>query len=238
MKSFAQSFKELKDSVLLSSKSSLDKISSLFEDMWTYWTLTNDYLFDTVNAIRSAETSSKNGLEDVRKAVAKIKLDPKITVKPANVSFPDTMSVSRPDWIDELLPKEKEEIEKVTIENEKPIDVRITNAHEFPVGNGSVKYMGGGSPSQLKDASGNIVNPAVIGLQNVYALYKAQDTDEASTPKYYGFAKQNGSWYILRDNGTSTAKELRYAVGTSDYATAWTGRAALTYAYIYEVTIG
>jgi hypothetical protein len=44
---------------------------------------------------------------------------------------------------------------------------------------------------------------------------------------YYGFVSTNGEWQILRENVAET--EYRYAVGTSGYLTAWTGKADLTY---------
>lgn len=45
---------------------------------------------------------------------------------------------------------------------------------------------------------------------------------------YYGFVSTNGFWKILRENSEKT--EYRYSVGTKGYLTAWTGKAALSYA--------
>ena len=52
------------------------------------------------------------------------------------------------------------------------------------------------------------------------------DLDEASSPAYYGYARSEGSWVIMK----KTATEVRYAVGGDNYATAWAGKAGLSYA--------
>jgi hypothetical protein len=44
---------------------------------------------------------------------------------------------------------------------------------------------------------------------------------------YYGFAKADGSWKILREKTDST--EYRFAVGREDFETAFAARATLTY---------
>ena len=44
---------------------------------------------------------------------------------------------------------------------------------------------------------------------------------------YYGFAKADGSWKILREKTDST--EYRFAVGRTDFETAFAARATLTY---------
>lgn len=62
--------------------------------------------------------------------------------------------------------------------------------------------------------------------------YKVCDVDDSGTPKYYGFADKGEYWYIMRDNGSG---EYRYVRGYGDYATAWTGRAGLTYDYYFNV---
>lgn len=62
------------------------------------------------------------------------------------------------------------------------------------------------------------------------------DDDETTTGyNYYGYAKNSGAWYILREDLDN--KAYRYATGASDYATNWTGRLGLTYDYIFNVTI-
>lgn len=67
--------------------------------------------------------------------------------------------------------------------------------------------------------------------------YQPCDIDEAGTPKYYGFAKNNGAWYIMRESSGA----YRYTKGAPQfnggglYSDAWTDRANLTYDYIFEV---
>ena len=60
------------------------------------------------------------------------------------------------------------------------------------------------------------------------------EVDNASDTKYYGFTDHRGAWIIMKEV-TSTGV-FRYANGKSDYPTNWTGRAALTYKYYYELT--
>ena len=59
--------------------------------------------------------------------------------------------------------------------------------------------------------------------------YKIRDIDDSSQTTYTYFGKQtaSGAYQIMRlTNATNT---FEYAYGTSDYSTAWTGRAALSY---------
>jgi hypothetical protein len=62
--------------------------------------------------------------------------------------------------------------------------------------------------------------------------YKVCDIDDAGDPAYFGYADVDGNWYIVKNAVAS--KSFRYASGSSDYATNWTGRAALVYGYIFE----
>ena len=63
--------------------------------------------------------------------------------------------------------------------------------------------------------------------------YQPSDIDDTSTPKYYGFVKANGAWYIMRESSGA----YRYTVGSklTSYSTSWSGRSGLTYSYFYEV---
>lgn len=55
--------------------------------------------------------------------------------------------------------------------------------------------------------------------------YGVNDIDATSEPKYYGFEDKSGSWYIMRESGET----YRYAAGSSNYSTAWSGRVGQTY---------
>ena len=59
-------------------------------------------------------------------------------------------------------------------------------------------------------------------------LFEISDEDISSDPMYFGYLAENGSW-IIQQRTVSTGA-YRYAMGVSGYATAWTGRAALSYA--------
>lgn len=68
--------------------------------------------------------------------------------------------------------------------------------------------------------------------------YQITERDDAGSTKYYGYAKPNGAWYILRESSTGS---YRYSKGERTnsagaiFADAWTDRVNLTYSYIYEV---
>lgn len=61
--------------------------------------------------------------------------------------------------------------------------------------------------------------------------YVASNVDDAGSPKYYGYQNGAGLWYIMKE----ASNVFTYARGDSDYSTAWTGRASLTYAVFSEV---
>lgn len=63
--------------------------------------------------------------------------------------------------------------------------------------------------------------------------YFIADEDKATTTKYYGMTTRAGAWLISQHNTTTGA--YRYAVGKTGYTTNWTGRAALTYKYFYQL---
>ena len=63
--------------------------------------------------------------------------------------------------------------------------------------------------------------------EDLISMYRISDIDDASNPKYYGFLKADGGWYILREDTTNNT--YRYAKGDSEYSTAWTNRVSQTY---------
>jgi len=74
--------------------------------------------------------------------------------------------------------------------------------------------------------------PVVEAVRASLADYKVSDVDEAGNPKYYGFIRADGGWYVMQNTGGTT---FRYAAGGSGYAAAWTGRAALSYGYFDSI---
>lgn len=73
------------------------------------------------------------------------------------------------------------------------------------------------------------IQPIVEEVRATLDSYKISDVDEASDPKYYGFLRANGYWYILRNTGDT---QYRYVSGLTGYSTAWTNRASLDYSYM------
>lgn len=57
--------------------------------------------------------------------------------------------------------------------------------------------------------------------------YVLTDYDAVSAPMYFGFLKEDGAWFIQQVD--SSASTVLYSIGASGYATAWAGRAGLTY---------
>lgn len=55
--------------------------------------------------------------------------------------------------------------------------------------------------------------------EDLISMYRISDIDDLSNPKYYGFLKADGGWYILREDTTDNT--YRYAKGDSGYSTAW-----------------
>ena len=69
-----------------------------------------------------------------------------------------------------------------------------------------------------------------VGGSNVEFL--VHDIDESGDPKYYGFAAPDGG-FIVMEVTNDTA--YRYYIGRGTYEAAWTGRAALSYDYVYNL---
>lgn len=57
--------------------------------------------------------------------------------------------------------------------------------------------------------------------------YKMDDFDVSSDPKYVGFQKKDGAYYIVRYNIGSP--DVSYTKGASGYSSAWTNRASESY---------
>lgn len=79
----------------------------------------------------------------------------------------------------------------------------------------------------IRDQEVNVPK-ATEAKQDPTAKYNIANTDTASTVQYFGFLDKDGNWYVLKNNGAGI---YTYCSGlvASPYATAWTGRAGLTY---------
>jgi hypothetical protein len=92
--------------------------------------------------------------------------------------------------------------------------------------------------------TGTIDNPlrvaaSTIGGGGVFSRYATNDIDLDGDTIYIGktpTAAGDGEWVILRLVTTGDDTVIRYASGAADYATNWTGRAALTYVRAEDVT--
>ncbi len=81
----------------------------------------------------------------------------------------------------------------------------------------------------IKDSSGVAIDPAEKQPTDGYTITEVDDSD---TTSYYGFVHKTGAWYITKEDSTGS---YRYAKGTSNFATNWTGRALLSYGYFDAV---
>ncbi|MEN6414367.1 MAG: hypothetical protein ABFC84_16640 [Veillonellales bacterium] len=67
------------------------------------------------------------------------------------------------------------------------------------------------------------------------AKYKISDVDADAAVKYYGYLDADGNWYIMKEETTTGDQTYTYCKGATAYATAWTGRAGLTYDIFSEI---
>ena len=80
----------------------------------------------------------------------------------------------------------------------------------------------------LKDTSGVQIDPAQNHPTDGYKISQIDD----SSPAYYGFTNKDAAWFIMQEDSGGT---YRYAKGSSNFPTNWTGRAGLTYDYFHNV---
>lgn len=65
--------------------------------------------------------------------------------------------------------------------------------------------------------------------------YVIADDDSDATPNFYGYVRQDGSWYILKETLAAGANVYEYARGPAGYTANFTNRAGLTYARFHLV---
>lgn len=85
-----------------------------------------------------------------------------------------------------------------------------------------------GEPLTLKNASGNVIDPAENSPTSGYNISQIDD----STPAYFGFVNKDGAWFIMRE-GEDDA--FRYAKGDNNFTKSWESRAKLNYDYFDKV---
>lgn len=82
----------------------------------------------------------------------------------------------------------------------------------------------------MSDITLDVVNfNKIIGQEAAKDTYFKTDYDAT----YVGYLATDGSWIIKKDDGS-----VRYAYGSSNYDTNWTGRAALTYYRVDQIKWG
>ena len=81
----------------------------------------------------------------------------------------------------------------------------------------------------IKDSTGAAIDPAEKQPTDGYEI---SEIDDVASPAYYGFVHKTGAWYISREDANGS---YRYAKGASDFPSAWTDRAILTYDYFDSV---
>jgi hypothetical protein len=65
--------------------------------------------------------------------------------------------------------------------------------------------------------------------------WETDEDDVALSPRYYSLTDKDGAWVIIEETSAAGIYTYRYAVGTTGYLAAWTGRGLLVYGYPYEV---
>ena len=128
------------------------------------------------------------------------------------------------------------------VESDRPLRVIVTDARGKAIDltprqqTSSGGGIGGGGPEavRIKDASGELINPATEEtLADVLAasggsVYNFIQKDEGATYIYYGFT--NGTQWRIKRKTIATGIWM-IANGTGDYDDAWTDRSIQTYSY-------
>lgn len=79
------------------------------------------------------------------------------------------------------------------------------------------------NPLSLKNAQGEVINPAEKSPTQGYYI---SQIDDSSSTSYFGFVNNLGQWFIMRQDVTNA---YRYSRGDKDFTPNWTNRAELTY---------
>lgn len=82
----------------------------------------------------------------------------------------------------------------------------------------------------------------ISSLLEAFPEFATQDVIDTAFPKYWGFARKDGKWYVVKGTTSGGVQSYRYATLSNNplianYAAAWTARATLTYEYLYQILI-
>lgn len=83
-------------------------------------------------------------------------------------------------------------------------------------------------PLALKNAQGDIINPAEKSPTEGYSISQIDD----SPTSYFGFINNLGQWFIMRQD---TDNSYRYSRGDKDFNANWPNRAKLDYDYFDNI---
>lgn len=125
---------------------------------------------------------------------------------------------------------------QVFITNKNPeeaIPVRLVDKSAKKFYDAIMQYLGGpGISTTAIEEKLDAINTLIGDSLQDYII---SDKDDDASPNYFGFLKKDGSWYIMKETVSAGADTYRYAKGTTDYTTNWTGRVGLTYGYFNDI---
>lgn len=84
------------------------------------------------------------------------------------------------------------------------------------------------SPLALKNAQGDVINPAEKSPTEGYSISQIDDSPTA----YFGFVNNLGQWFIMRQD---TDNAYRYTRGDKDFEANWPNRTKLDYDYFDNI---
>ena len=87
--------------------------------------------------------------------------------------------------------------------------------------------------AQVEDAVRTLRFPIPTVSTDPLIRYKAADEDASNPVQYFGMVANDGSYVILKRDTSGLIVTDRYTGGSKSYPTSWTGRASLTYDYMY-----
>lgn len=85
------------------------------------------------------------------------------------------------------------------------------------------------NPLALKNAQGEVINPAERSPTQGYYI---SQVDDSSATSYYGFVNNLGQWFIMRQDVNNA---YRYVRGDKDFSSHWANRAKQNYDFFDNV---
>jgi hypothetical protein len=181
---------------------------------------------DTVEVSDPQLKVLSDGIAELRTATEANRLPDQIELADGTVVALDEKVMSqllaRFDQIDKTIEvaSEQEQALALLTNNADPkyfLPVRLTDGEQFYKAQTSVVGLGGGTSSSSSSGAAE-------------ADYSTNDIDDSTSTEYYGKTDSSAAWLVKK----VTSSAVSYATvtnnsGVADYATAWSGRAGLTY---------